>query len=107
MKKKATENYQIIDTYYKQNKSFTNNSSYAKKMLKATGNDWLQIYYEVRNTLKFQRYPKKDVMKILNNIYTKYGIKRKAKENDLFEFNINYQRKIIKGYYYIDILSYQ
>ena len=104
---KATENYQIIDTYYKQNKSFTNNSSYAKKMLKATGNDWLQIYYEVRNTLKFQRYPKKDVMKILNNIYTKYGIKRKAKENDLFEFNINYQRKIIKGYYYIDILSYQ
>lgn len=104
---KATENYQIIDTYYKQNKSFTNNSSYAKKMLKATGNDWLQIYYEIRNTLKFQRYPKKDVMKILNNIYNKYGIKRKAKENDLLEFNINYQRKIIKGYYYLDILSYQ
>lgn len=104
---KATENFQIIDTYYKQNKSFTNNSSYAKKMLKATGNDWLQIYYEIRNTLKFQRYPKKDVMKILNNIYNKYGIKRKAKENDLLEFNINYQRKIIKGYYYLDILSYQ
>ena len=103
---KATENYQIIDTYYKQNKSFTNNSSYAKKMLKATGNDWLKIYYEIRNRLKTERYLKKDLIKILSNIYEKYGISRKPKETDLLEFNVNYQKKKVNGYYYLDILSF-
>ena len=103
---KATENYYIIDNYYKQNKTFTNNSSYAKKMLKAVGDVWLQIYYEVRNTLKADRYKKTDLMKILNTIYNKHDIKRKAKETDLNEFNINYQKKKVNGYYFIDVLSF-
>ena len=103
---KATENYQIIDTYYKQYHKFTKDSSYCKKMLKAVGNVWLQIYYEVRKTLKIQRYKKSDLMKLFNTIYQRYDIKRKAKENDISEFNINYQKKKVNGIYYIDVLSF-
>ena len=75
-------------------------------MLKATGNDWLKIYYEIRNRLKTERYLKKDLIKILSNIYEKYGISRKPKETDLLEFNVNYQKKKVNGYYYLDILSF-
>ncbi len=103
---KATENYFVIDNYYKQYRKFSNNSSYAKKMLKAVGDVWLQIYYEVRNTLKADRYKKTDLMKILNTIYNKHDIKRKAKETDLNEFNITYEKKKVKGYYFIDVLLF-
>lgn len=48
---KATEHYKTIDTYYRQYGTFTVNSTYANKMLKVTGNDWLQLYNEVRHEL--------------------------------------------------------
>lgn len=42
---KATEYYKTIDTNYRQyDGTFTVNSTYANKMLKVTGNDWLQLH---------------------------------------------------------------
>ncbi len=80
---KATENYQIIDLYYKQNKTFTSNSSYAKKMLKANGNDWLKINIELHNMISETCYPWKQLKLMLEAVFKKYGINRKPKETDL------------------------
>jgi hypothetical protein len=87
---KATENYQVIDLYYRQNKTFTNNSSYAKKMLKANGNDWLKIYLELHNMIMVSLYEWKQLKLLVEGVYKKYGINRKPKETDLQEFNFEY-----------------
>lgn len=97
----ATENYHIIDLYYRQNRKLTTNSSYAKKMITAR-DDWSRIVLEVRNILQVKRYPLKEIKEILNNVYKKYGVVRKAKETDLNEFGIIY-RKTKSSVYYITI----
>ena len=89
---RATENYKIIDQYYKQYGKFTYNSTYAKKMLGAIGNDWKKIYLEIRNTIQIKRYKKKEIKEIMTSIYKKYGVERKAKETDLYDFNIRYKQ---------------
>ena len=98
---KATENFMIIDLYYRQYRKLTTNSSYAKKMITAK-NDWSRIVLEVRNILQIKRYPLKEIKETLNNIYKKYGVVRKAKETDLNEFGIIY-RKTKSSVYYITI----
>lgn len=100
---KATENYFVIDTYYKQYGKLSENGSYAKKMLKAVGDDWLKIHLEFINTLYVKQYKLTDLKMILEAIYKKYGINRKPKETDLLEHGIKYTKKKIKGYHYIDI----
>lgn len=102
----ATENYQVIDRYYKEYGKLTTNSSYAKKMIKASGNDLLKTYHQVRNTLQVKRYPLKEIKEILTNIYKQYGVERKAKETDLNEFGIRYTKTKIKGFYHITINGY-
>ena len=99
----ATENYHLIDLYYRQNKTFTNNSAYAKKMLKAEGNDWLKMYVDVHNIIIKNTYQWKDLKIRLEAIYKKYGVNRKPKETDLYEFNFNIRVKKIKGYKFIEI----
>lgn len=85
----ATENYILIDTYYKQYNSFTNNSSYAKKMIKVYNDDWKRLTYEIINIFPKGIYVKKEVKDKLNQLYNKYGIKRKAKITDLSnDFNL-------------------
>lgn len=101
---KATENYQTIDLYYKQYKTFTENGSYARKMLKATGNEWLKMYTELHNLVGRRRYQWKELKTILEAIYLKYGMNRKPKETDLSELGFEYQIKKVHGYKYIDIL---
>lgn len=103
---RATENYQLIDRYYKEYGKLTTNSSYAKKMIKASGNDLLKTYHQVRNTLQIKRYPLKEIKEILTNIYKQYGVERKAKETDLNEFGIRYTKTKIKGFYHITINGY-
>lgn len=100
---KATENYQVIDQYYKEYGKFTTNSSYAKKMINAKGNDWSKIFIEVRNSLQVKRYPLKEIKEILNKIYKEYGLARKAKETDLNEFGVTYRISTIKGYKQVTI----
>lgn len=86
----ATENYILIDTYYKQYNGFTNNSSYAKKMIKVYNDDWKRLTYEIINIFPKGIYVKKEVKDKLNQLYNKYGIKRKAKITDLSnDFNLN------------------
>lgn len=104
---KATENYQMIETYYKQYGKLTNNSTYCKQMIKATGDNFLKLYYQVRNAIKVQRYKKTELKSILQEIYKDNGIVRKAKETDLNEYNIQYEQKTIKGYKYIDVIRTQ
>ena len=86
----VTENYILIDTYYKQYNGFTNNSSYAKKMIKVYNDDWKRLTYEIINIFPKGIYVKKEVKDKLNQLYNKYGIKRKAKITDLSnDFNLN------------------
>lgn len=101
---KATEHYHTIDTYYQQYGTFTTNSTYANKMLKVTGNEWLKLYNEVRHELQVKRYTLKEVKEILNALYAKYGMQKKAKETDLYEFNIQFEKRKIKGVWHIDVL---
>ena len=85
----VTENYILIDTYYKQYNGFTNNSSYAKKMIKVYNDDWKRLTYEIINIFPKGIYVKKEVKDKLNQLYNKYGIKRKAKITDLSnDFNL-------------------
>lgn len=100
------ESYNLIDTYYKQNGTITGNSTYCKNMLKADNNIKVKIIIDVKDKLPLKRYKKSDLKKIVNDIYLKYGIKRKFNITDLNEMGINYKECIIKGYRYIDILNY-
>lgn len=100
---KATENFQLIDKYFKEYGKLTGNSSYAKKMVKAAGNDLLKTYHQVRNTLQEKRYTLKEVKEILTKIYRQYGVERKAKETDLNEFGIKYKKTKIRGTYHVTI----
>jgi len=85
----VTENYILIDTYYKQYNGFTDNSSYAKKMIKVYNDDWKRLTYEIINIFPKGIYVKKEVKDKLNQLYNKYGIKRKAKITDLSnDFNL-------------------
>lgn len=100
---KATEYYKLIDSYYKHYKAFTDNITYCRKMVECYNDNWLKIFNDARHILKVQRYKLTDLKKILNQIYIKYNIKRKAKETDLNEFKICYHQTTIKGYKYIYI----
>lgn len=79
----VTENFKLIDSYYKQYNSFTNNSTYAKKMIKVFNDDWKRLTYEIINIFPKGIYVKKEVKEKLNKLYLKYGINRKAKIADL------------------------
>lgn len=100
---KATEYYRLIDKYYKRFKSFTYNITYCRKMLESYNDNWLCLYNEVQNKISKQRYKLKDVKEILNAIYNKHNLKRKAKETDLNEFGFKYRTTTIKGYKHIYI----
>ena len=76
---RATDNYKIIDQYYRVYHKFTTNSSYAKKMITAK-DDWSRITIEVRNTLQIKRYPLKEIKEILTTIFKQYGVERKARK---------------------------
>lgn len=84
---KATDNYKLIDDYYKEFNSYTVNPTYAREALFAKGDILKSIKVNIQSTFRRSKdYDLKEVKETLQKIYDNAGIKRKAKATDLHEF---------------------
>ena len=91
----------IIESSYKLYGKTWRDYTYACKMIDAYGDDWETFKLEVSRCFSVgSRYTRKETKEILQKIYDKRGMKRKAKHTDLMEimtikeFGINGERMI-------------
>lgn len=101
---KECENYKLIMAYKKAFRSITENSKYCKERLEAIGDDLKSIVLVARKTIKKQRYTNKDIIHILQKIYSEYNINRKPKKTDLNELGFKFIEGKSGSSRYIEIL---
>ena len=102
----ASENYQLIDAYYKQAGKFSDNPTYVKEMVLNCDDEWKQLRIEIRSSFNTgHRYSRKEVKDILNQLYSNYGLRRKGNFRDLNDFDIKFVEKKVNGSRMLDIES--
>lgn len=85
---------EVIETCYKLTGTTYQNITTAKDYIKAGGNALKNATIQVRNSFSVgKRYTNKEVVKILNTVYKKLKIERKAKPADMYEFFTNTEAK--------------
>lgn len=91
-----TEWIDIIEACYKLFKKTYNNSTEAKAMIDAYGDEFKVLVIEARKMFKKgERYPNSVIKDTLQKFYDKKGLKRKAKPTDLYEL---FGERVVKNY---------
>lgn len=99
---KETKAYELIDRYFKEFNSYSNDPQYIRDRLNAKDKiDELKILIKKKISPK-KDYTRADVKKILQSIYDQQEIKRKASYSDLNQFG-EVSQKTIKGERYVQI----
>lgn len=102
----ASDNYKLIDNYYKQTGKFNSNPTYVKGMVLNCNNEWEQLKIDVRSKFNIgHRYSRKEVKEVLNILYKKYNLNRKGNFRDLNDFGIKFIEKTVRGNRMVDIES--
>ena len=101
----ASENFRIIDNYYKGYGKFSTNSTYARRMARVIGDEEDQFKVDMQSLFEVGRYDLNQVKSRLNQLYAEYGIRRRAKDYDLNEYGYKTKRVRPRGHVFIKILE--
>ena len=101
----ASNNFKIVDAYYKAYGKFTQNSTYARRMARVVGDEGDQFRTEIQSMFSVGRYSLDDIKNPLNKLYSQYRIARRAKDTDLQEYGYKCKRVRPQGYIFVDIIE--
>lgn len=101
----ASKAFDIVDKYYKAYGTFSTNSTYAMNMARVIGDQADQFKMDIKLLFDKGRYTLDEIKKKLNEVYAKYGVKKRAKDSDLSEYGYVIKRVRPNGYIHIEILE--
>lgn len=101
---KATDNYKLIDAYYKKFKKLQKRKDRAKELLDVYGKTYNKVRYYIKEVFKIGgRMTIKEYKEKMASIYKGCGITRKPKKEDLYECSIGFKEERTKSTRYIVI----
>jgi hypothetical protein len=101
-----TEWIAVVESCYRFYKKVWEDYTYAKNMINNYGDSFELLKIDIKSSFKTgSRYNRKDIKDILNTIYKKHGINRKAKHSDLIEVFGAVKEVKINGERYVEIIK--
>ena len=101
----ASSNFKIIDAYYKEYGKFNSNSTYARRMVRVSGDEGDQMKVRIQSLFSVGRYRLEQIKQNLNRVYSDYEVIRKAKYSDLEEYGYKCKRVKPHNHSFVDILE--
>ena len=101
----ASTNFRIVDAYYREYGKFNSNSTYARRMVRVSGDEGDQMKVRIQSLFSVGRYTLAQIKPELERVYLDYDIIRKPKYNDLEEYGYKCKKVKPHNYIFIDILE--